>query len=718
MGIYQEFKYDSGTKYGYQPRISYTTYPFIARAVSQEVYEETIVVGSNPDGSLIYGVKELVRPRVDLTWSTPKGSILAFRIVRNQDGYSMHEEDGEIILATPQIEGDSVVPEATYFSDQFARTPLTTGRYAYYTIWILESDFTWSVAGYTYCLVPKPHELRAYDNTLLKTSERKFVELFPKVFTTQQQSYLDEVDETSDLFKFLSGFAYTFDEILTHTDLLVPDPRGLGSNPNFVPVQAQQLGLRVDTTLGLQRQKRMIRSALEMYQKRGTSSGLSVFAENATGFAPSVNLSPNLMLTAQDSSFYKTTGNWVAGAGVTLTAASDITPSTDEVYAVDKTWSGKAVIASGTNKTITLGEDAPLLKGVPVTEGVTYRLAFYLAGSAVAVTPSFTWYDHRGTQITGSDGGGTPTTPASTTAFQKVVTSEVVAPAGAHFASIKFTFASAGTFHIDMIQFADVSDTRFDTFFEARGVEVYFHPEKVNLLENPSFTEVIGDEDVDWVITGGVGSPSHPSTTIPTVTDGSHMLQTETGVGAFSVSSLAKDSIKTGMFYTFSMYVQTDPTISAGLTETMQIRIEAFDSNDNPLTTLSGDAVMATSSEFTVNNAWQRHEVNMFLPGSQLGAYLKVSLIGNTTGTTLNMDAGQLETGYAATDYFDGEYTARGASWTGDANDSVSIIYRNKEVKIGHLLGEIKDYLPLNTAFIITTGFNGTTTLETSDFSS
>ena len=725
MGIYDEFKYTdeahkltAGTVYGYQPRISYTAFPFVATAVSQEVYEEPIIVGSNPDHSLIYGIKELVRPRVDLTWTTPKGSVQAFRIVRNQDGYAMHEEDGEIILQTPQEQGDPVVPAATYFSDQFAGTPLTPGRYAYYTIWILESDFTWKIAGYTYCLIPNPHELRAQDNVLLKSSERKFVELFPKVFTTQQQSYLDEVDESSDIFNFLSGFAYSLDEMLTYTDLLVPDPQGRGTNPNFVAVQANQLGLKVDARLGIQRQKRMIRNALEMYQKRGTTAGLSVFAESTTGFAPTVSVSPNLMLTAQDSSFYKTTGNWVADSGVILTAATDLAPSTAEVYAVDKTYTGKVVIASGTNKHITLGADAPVLKGIPVTEGETYRLAFYLTGSSVAVTPSFTWYDSRGNNITGSDGGGSAITPSSTTAFQKVTTSAVTAPTGAQFASIKFKFAAAGTFHLDMIQFADTFSTNYDTYYEARSVEVYFSPEKINFLENPSFSNVVGDEDTDWVITGGSGAVSYPSTTIPTVQDGSHMLQTATVTGAFAATAKAKDAISTGVFYTFSAYVQTDPTISANLTETLSLNISAFDVDDNPLVDTLGNAVSATSSTFTVDNNWQRHQVTMFLPDSHLGAYLQVSIFGNTTGKTLNFDAAQLEFGYAATDYFDGDYATRGASWSADTNDSISIMYRNKAVKLSHLLVEIKDYLPLNTAFVITTGYNGIKAVELSDFSS
>jgi phage tail-like protein len=728
MGIYDEFKYTdsaheltAGTKYGYQPRISYTAFPFVATAVSQDVYEEQIVVGSNPDKSLIFGVKELVRPRVDLTWTTPKGSIQAFRIVRNQDGYPLHEEDGEIILETPKVQGDPVVPAATYFSDQFGATPLTPGRYAYYTIWILEADFTWKVAGYTYCLIPNPHELRAPDNVLLKSSERKFVELFPKVFTTQEQSYLDEVDESSDLFNFLSGFAYSLDEMLTYTDLLTPDPQGRGTNPNFVAVQAAQLGLKVDTRLGIQRQKRMIRNALEMYQKRGTTAGLSVFAESTTGFSPTVSVSPNLLLSAQDSSFYKTTGNWMVSSGldVTLTSATDVTPVTTEAYAVDTTYTGKVVISSGTNRFISLGEYLPMLTGIPVTEGETYRLAFYLAGSSVAVTPSFTWYDSRGTQITGADGGGSATTPSSTTVLQKVVTAGAVAPTGAKFASIKFKFATAGTFHIDMIQFADTSVSNFDTYYEARAVEVYFSPEKINFLENPSFNEVVGDEDAaDWVITGGSGSISYPSTTIPTVQDGSHMLQTATVTGAFAATGLAKDAIATGVFYTFSVYVQTDPTISTNLTETLALNISAFDVDNNPLVDGNGNMITATSSTFTVDNTWQRHQVTMFLPDSQLGAYLQVSIFGNTTGKTLNFDAGQLEFGYSATDYFDGDYATRGASWLGDTDDSISLLYRNKAVKISHLLVEIKDYLPLNTAYVITTGYNGVKAVELSDFSS
>jgi hypothetical protein len=98
--------------------------------------------------------------------------------------------------------------------------------------------------------------------------------------------------------------------------------------------------------------------------------------------------------------------------------------------------------------------------------------------------------------------------------------------------------------------------------------------------------------------------------------------------------------------------------------------------------------------------------------------YLKATVSGVGTGAVINFDAAQIEEGYGSSDYFEGSYTNRGAYWTGTVNNSASVIYRNKSPKINRMIFEIPNYLPMNTAYTITSGFNGTTVLETSGFSS
>jgi len=97
---------------------------------------------------------------------------------------------------------------------------------------------------------------------------------------------------------------------------------------------------------------------------------------------------------------------------------------------------------------------------------------------------------------------------------------------------------------------------------------------------------------------------------------------------------------------------------------------------------------------------------------------LKATVLGTGNGSVIDLDAALIEEGYGASDYFDGGYTSRGAYWSGTASNSASVIYRNKSPKVNRIMSEVPNYLPLNTAFVVTSGFNGTVVLENSGMSS
>jgi hypothetical protein len=92
--------------------------------------------------------------------------------------------------------------------------------------------------------------------------------------------------------------------------------------------------------------------------------------------------------------------------------------------------------------------------------------------------------------------------------------------------------------------------------------------------------------------------------------------------------------------------------------------------------------------------------------------------LGEGAGNFLYFDASLLEKGYLATDYFDGNYNQRGAYWLGTVNDSMSVMYRNKATRLDRFVHEIKDYLPLNTSYVVTSGFNDVYSLEGSGLTS
>ncbi|CAB4137831.1 hypothetical protein UFOVP325_109 [uncultured Caudovirales phage] len=703
MGIYNTFDWGDGTLYGDASKVAYSAAPLKATAIGSTTYVEEFIE-SVVNGTPVMGNREVVRPKVELHWNTPTGSVFGFRLVRNQDGFSEHEEDGQVILET----FTPVVPAETNFTDEFDSAPLIEGRYAYYTVWLLLADFTWVIGAYTYCLVPKEHSVRTPEGNLYKTSERKFIESLPKVYTTQMQSYLDEVSESSDLRTFMGGFSYTLDEILTFADLLMPDFSGNTLNPNMVDLQAQQLGLPKEPTLNIQRKKALIRNAFYLNKYRGSLDSVELLVKSLSGFLTQTYLSPNLLLSIQDSSFYKGVGNWKIAANGTLTAnlttgATDL-PVQTEVYSVDRSYTGK-VITSASNVVMSLGTEDPRFTGIPVDAGIEHQLSYYVKGSSNNVTPYIKWYDQYGV-IIGSAVAGTASSAGSTWSKKTLV---ATSPDNASFAAIELSFSTASTYYVDFVQLSTTSDSRYTDYYEARSVDIRLSPTKVNYIKNPSMSSA-----TSWSLTDATGVYTNNSTLPGIKLDGTKMSTiTTTASTSFFLSTSTDTIISPGKYYTFSIYAN----LASG-TQNVNIKLEAIDSNGDILTSINGDLSLRTLTNQTLGTAWQRFSVPVFVYDTADVAYLKATIYGTGTGAVINLDAAQIEEGYGSSDYFEGSYTNRGAYWTGTANNSISVLYRNKAPKINRMIFEIPNYLPMNTAYTITSGFNGATVLETSGFSS
>jgi hypothetical protein len=700
MGIYDSFQYGDGTLYGNISKSTYSADPFTAVAIGRDVSAE--VIG---------GIEHyIVRPKVALSWSRVTGNILGIRIVRNQEAYSEYEEDGYIIY-------ESFDPAASVTSvyDQYGTEPLVEGKYAYYTVWILRTDGTaWTPASTAWCLVPKAHGVVTPDGRHIKSSARKFVEIFPKVFSTQQQSYLDEVDETSDFFQFFSGFSYSLDETLTYADLLVPNPSGANINPNMIDMQLAQLGMPKEPILSMRRKKALIRNAIDIHKTRGTFVGLGTFLRSLTGFNLDSTQSINALLCPQDSTFYNSTGSWeVTGAG-TLTASTDVTPEQNEMLSIDREWAGK-LVTTDVNVSLSLGASSDINLRIPVVANSGYAYLFYVKGDTSDIDFAVTWYDITGSVISTTDG----TTDTVTSSWNKLSVVDV-SPTNAYWASISITFASAGTYYVDMVSLQQVTNDSQLEYHEARGVEMIISPTKINYIENPSFNNTTDMDDTDWVWSGVAsgGVDYGASTTAPGIFDGSHMLKLTTdGVNPFSLSTHSGIDVPTDSFYTFSIYASTVSGV-----ENLSLTLSVYDEFDELLTDDFGNPYSNTSViNGGVTSTWGRYQVSVYVPKTFQNVYLKVEVStgdADSNGNVLCFDAAQLEQGYTATDYFDGTYASQGAYWTGDPNDSVSVLFRNKSVKMDRLIAEISPFLPLNTPWSVVSGVPGAYVLEASDYSS
>ena len=394
MGIYATFDYgEEDQRYGEAPRLAFSVAPFTASAIDYT--------------------------SVQLNWAAPEGSISKIRLVRSQDGFPETEEDGVILWEW----SDPSQPRINSFEDSPTSSdlPLTSGRFAYYRVWLLQGTTNrWLIAGETYAIVPRAHDTVSNDGTVIVSTHQKFLDLIPRVFTSASQSPLDAVDESSDLSRFLRGFSFTLDEIMTLADNVLPEESGRFINPELIGLRAQNFGLEAESYLATQSQKRLIREATFMYANKGSRAAIETYAESLTGFAPTIVSSPNLLLSVQDSSFYKGLGNWQVTGNAALTLEQTIVPVPEaiEAEAVDYAYTAK-LVSTGASSIIN-GLMSPKMYGTPITAGTTYSLSTYVkreSSTSRTVTPVIYWHDFSGALIGTSVGSGTA---LSSTGWTKV----------------------------------------------------------------------------------------------------------------------------------------------------------------------------------------------------------------------------------------------------------------------------------------------------------
>jgi len=645
-----------------------------------------------------------------------------------------------------------------------AAVALIPGRYAYYSIWLLGVD-GWTMASQVRALIAAQHANAMYTDpvtgvvTYARNTHQKLMDILPRVFTSVTQSPLDEVDPTSDLYTFLKGFSYTLDELLTYVDLLLPKHTGINLSPELLNTKSYELGLTTDNRISTRFQRQLVREAKAIYKGKGTTTALADAIESMSGYDPKVTTSPNLILSPQDSTFRGSTGSWTT-VGNAVLAVNVLTPApTEEPLTVDLSYTAQVAVSTAGAK-ITNGVTSPITYGIPISAGTSYAFSTYASslGTSKSLTLAIDWYDRRGVLLS------TSTSPTSTIQVPRVVTAvtrtsgsatavftsnghgltlgatvvlssfatefnatwritavttntfsitsngtsaitsgtgsalpawtkvsyTAIAPTNAVYAAIEIAFGSVDTYYLDMVQFA-VSTTT--AFHEARGVEVTLTPSKVNYLTNPSFETAPSGQVVPGWNTLVNGTPTQVTDTAPPgILSGSYRLKIATASSSTldlhaNIVLSTTSSPLPGKFYTFSIYGRTDM----------------------PMTTLSL-VTSATSGSFpTVTNttpisltvAWQRFQVTTFIPANFGAVSVQFGIYGATNGQSVYFDAGQVESKYSASDYFDGSETVQGAEWSGIAHASTSYMFPNKAYKIPRLQQEVPKYVPLGRPYIV-----------------
>ena len=626
--------------------------------------------GNNTYGGTLYGQTPLlsfsVEPmavtvisfsEVDVSWQSPTGDFTKIRLVRNQTGYPEHAEDGVIVYEENASAGHVSTISLRDGQDNQV-TPFVQGREVFYRMFLFSSAKVWVVAGSISDIIPVSHD-----------AQTKIINVLPKVFTTAEQSPLGIPDPTSALFYFLDGMSFTYEQLTTFADLLKPQ-RSFASIPYALLVnQRDTFGLTPEPNLPIKNQKMLVREALYMYQRKGTAVGLNDYVETLTGWAPTTTISSNMLLSPQDSTFYRTVGNWAA-TNATITSDSSQAPATG-ANIIDTKYSCKIVAASAGS--MTLGKDSPIMKAFSVSPSSPYVMSFQAkktSGSGT-LTPAITFYDYQQTALTTVTGSAlTPTT--SWQVASKTATSDATAA----YAGLTISWSAAGTYFVDMVCVQPGSTVAYD---EARAISVFVAPDKTNFVSNPSFEYNVTDA---WTKTGLVTVTQDTNVSTEAFTGAHSAKLVATGPWTFTTPALP---VAAGNYYTASTLFKT----TADLTLT-------FIGKD-----IDGNVVDLDVYDAGSASTWARFSATDIVGSSDTAITYDLQFSGGAG--TFYLDDVQFEKGIQPTEFFDGSLPSSfGALWQGTAGNSPSSIYYGKSLKMTRLALTIDAWLPPNLFWRIT----------------
>lgn len=601
-----------------------------------------------------------------VSWESPSGEFSRIRVVRNQSGFPETSEDGIIIFEQSSMDGTPIggLVTTNYIRDGIdnpTQIPVISGREVYYRVFLFSTDKVWITAGSIHGVIP-------LDTGVTK----KMLDLLPRVLTSQELSPLGTIDESSDLYRFLDGLAFTYEQLLTSIDLIRPGHATDKAVYLTIPGEDLHLGLTMLHNFPVVNQRRLIREALYLYSKRGTKVGLEGYAESLTGYIPTATLSPNLLLSVQDSTFYNSTGNWVfesataeaSGAQAPAAGANVIDGAfTCEVTASDSFY-------------MVLGYVTPKTDGVPVTANTEYTVSCKIKSptSAGNILLTVAWYDKDGALISEDSSS---IVAANNTWKTGSVTA--TSPADAVYAGLKISSDALGVYYIDQVCFQLGASV---DYYEARSVDLHLLAKKQNYIHNPSF-EV---DDSTWALTGL--DPFEQSTSVPYDGYSGAYSGKFVASGSWTIQPTYPIPVDIGFYVSLSMYVK-----SADLTS-MDMDIQVYDADDVLLYTISG------SHEVTAD--WTRGSISGLIPSDSGSSYANVVFSGGAG--TFYLDMIQFEDTSESTDYFDGSMPSNfGVIWEGASNASNSFLYPSKPIKMSRLAHTMKEWVPSNTWWRLTT---------------
>ena len=590
---------------------------------------------------------------VKLNVTIPAYTGSSYAIVRTVSGAAEDPSSGLVI--------NSGIVSAPHFvvADGVTNLPITPvpSGVVYYTLFIFSTDGSWRKDAATSVVVPK-----------YRGTQDFLINALPSFYTSPENNIIDPASNDTPLGTFLYGFSVTYDELAQHVDMILPENRTRNVIRRLHGAMTKGVGMPDEYTIGTAANARLYRHAGYIYRNKGTSAGLVTYLEALTGWPIVVKPSTNMFLSLDDGSFEYSIGNWGITGG-TLAKTVDIGPTFSYEGATSqfsRLGMGLVTMTSST-ATLTLPSSVDLTKMIPVTAGTTYYFNIPMKASSgtPAVHSVVKWYDQFGNYLSSNTSAAT----TSTTSWQTISASAAAPTNSAYVApQIIVSGATGNTLLLDMLNF-----TSNNSFYrDPRAVTVIVEPTRVNLIFNPSFQ----NNTTSWAATTGSLTSSTDNPMIGTKSGKA------VGSSAFSFHSNSF-AVLSGYTYELSAYA-----LSNG--GTASASIVWYDNSSSIIDT-------KTLAFGGLNNSsWTRVDVSGLAPANATSAMVSFSGTG-----TVYFDAVICERAGYPQIFFSGsvaDSNGEDALWSGTAENSYSLLYPHRYVKLARMRQTIPYYLPVGVA--------------------
>jgi phage tail-like protein len=613
---------------------------------------------------------------VEVNWRVPGGSWTKQRLIRNSNGTPVSVDDGVTLLT----EAFAIGATNTHVVGD---TALTSGRFYYYALFVLDTRGIWRLAGADEVLVPKDFGY----------TDRLFNRL-PEIFKTADTEQLGSgalATTSSFLYRFLSVFGNEFDFLRTEYEALRHALDARTISMTLLPALSRQVGMSFEPQLGARAQRRLVANAVHLYGIRGTLPGTRELASTVTGWDCSVRVGYNLALDDLDAGPKGSEGRWhgVDGSAKVTYAArrNNAALPIDLPGYLDITATGGRVDAIIDMDHSVSGDNYGALQyAIPIVQGRTYTTSQYVAGprddSSLAARIRITWLDVKGRSL-GYDTDGADQILSNIYTARPYLT--LTAPLGARYLKAALVITAQSGFiaaheKLRAVGFMVDESNALRPWQCAREIIVQLRAELINEMVYP---QPAPDDTVSrW--TSNAGDDTTDGTVFTSTATSSH-----SNIDAFPGTYRIVNKAGTGYSLSAEVHVAT--------ARTARFVMVAYDNN--------GTSTVHTTSAINVDPATTA--VTAQIPPDMFGDNIVIIAFGLRfeggfgVGDAVSYTRIGVFRSNVAVDYFDGATASQTFDniWEGLQYASRSYHYTQRVVRTQRLRALLRDFLPTGSCF-------------------